>query len=116
MVERGAVPPAQTLDSTQAAPVSVRYRGVAVFEIAVLIDLPEAQSYFAATLAALEHAAASSSVDMRPLVIPTDTLEARSIARVAAVVVGPGSPYREPDAVYAAIRTAREQGIPLVGT
>ena len=89
---------------------------MAVFEIAVLIDLPETQSYFAATLAALEHAAASSSVDMRPLVIRTDTLEERSIARVAAVVVGPGSPYCEPDAVNAAIRTAREQGIPLVGT
>ena len=89
---------------------------MALFEIAVLIDLPETQPYFVATLAALEHAAASSSLDVRALVIRTDTLEERSVSRVAAVVVGPGSPYREPDAVYAAIRTAREQGIPLGGT
>jgi CTP synthase (UTP-ammonia lyase) len=89
---------------------------VTVLEVAVLIDLPETQPYFVATLAALEHAATASSLDVCPLVIRTDRLEEQAVSRVAAVVVGPGSPYREPDAVYDAIRTAREQGIPLVGT
>jgi hypothetical protein len=34
----------------------------------------------------------------------------------AAVVVGPGSPYRNPDGVHDVVRTARERGVPLVGT
>jgi CTP synthase (UTP-ammonia lyase) len=89
---------------------------VAHLEIAVLIDLPEAHPYFLATLAALDHAAAASALDVRQLVIRTDGLEDRAVCRAAAVVVGPGSPYRDPDAVHSAIRTAREQGIPLVGT
>jgi CTP synthase (UTP-ammonia lyase) len=88
---------------------------VTTLEIAVLIDLPETP-YFVATLAALEHTAATSAVDVRPLVIRTDALDEQSVRRAAAVVVGPGSPYREPDPVYGAIRTARQQGIPLVGT
>jgi CTP synthase (UTP-ammonia lyase) len=89
---------------------------VALLEIAVLIDLPETQPYFVATLAELEHAATASALDVHTLVIRTDTLDEQSVRRAAAVVVGPGSPYREPDAVYDAIRSAREQGIPLVGT
>jgi CTP synthase (UTP-ammonia lyase) len=89
---------------------------VTVLEVAVLIDLPETQPYFVATLAALEHAAVASSIDIRPTVIRTDRLDEQALRGVAAVVVGPGSPYREPDAVYGAIRTAREHGIPLVGT
>jgi CTP synthase (UTP-ammonia lyase) len=49
-------------------------------------------------------------------VIRTDQLDGRAISDFGAVVVGPGSPYRNPEAALAAIRTAREQGIPLVGT
>ena len=32
------------------------------------------------------------------------------------MVVGPGSPYREPDAALDVIGSAREGGVPLVGT
>ena len=32
------------------------------------------------------------------------------------VVIGPGSPYRDAAAAEEVIRTAREKGIPLVGT
>ena len=85
--------------------------------LAILIDLPETQPYFIATLAALYHAAATAaSLDIQPKVIRTDHLDQQNISDYAAIVVGPGSPYRNPDAVHAAIRTAREQGIPLVGT
>ena len=49
--------------------------------------------------------------------VPTDTIQSRLIADPgAAVVVGPGSPYRNRDGVLAVIRSAREKGIPLVGT
>lgn len=88
---------------------------MANLDIAVLIDLPENQPYFVATLAAIEHAAAASGVAARGCVVRTDRLNGR-LSDYAAVVVGPGSPYREPEAAIAAIRTAREQGIPLVGT
>ncbi len=85
--------------------------------ITVLIDLAPEQRYHAATLAALEHASArlGAAVDVR--MVPTDTIDGQLIADPgAAVVVGPGSPYRDQEAVHAVVRTAREKGIPLVGT
>jgi CTP synthase (UTP-ammonia lyase) len=84
--------------------------------LAVLMDLPEGQPYYAATLAALDHAAQARSVDARVQVVRTDGLGDGRELPWSAVVIGPGSPYREPEAVLTAIRTAREQGIPLVGT
>jgi CTP synthase (UTP-ammonia lyase) len=84
--------------------------------VAVLIDLSDTQPYFIATLAAVEHAARAAGVEARHTVVRTDRLDPRTIRDCAAIVVGPGSPYREPEAVHDAIRTAREQGIPLVGT
>jgi len=84
--------------------------------LAVLIDLPEGQPYYVATLAALVHAAHARSVDAHVEVVRTDRLGDGSRLPYSAVVIGPGSPYREPEAVITAVRTAREQGIPLVAT
>jgi CTP synthase (UTP-ammonia lyase) len=89
---------------------------VVTLNVAVLIDLPETQPYFVATLAALEHAARAVDIDAQPAIMRTDRLNAHALKDYAAVVVGPGSPYRDPEAVLDAIRAAREQGIPLVGT
>ncbi|HKA50672.1 MAG TPA: hypothetical protein VKK19_13870 [Candidatus Dormibacteraeota bacterium] len=85
--------------------------------ISVLIDLAPDQEYRAATLAALEHASERHSADVELRVVATDTIDRRLVADPgAAVVVGPGSPYRNPEAVLEVVRSARERGIPLVGT
>ena len=85
--------------------------------VTVLIDLPPEQRYSAATLAALGHAASALGVEAGVRIVTTDTI-GPSLMRDpgAAVVVGPGSPYRNPDAVHEVVRTARERGVPLVGT
>jgi CTP synthase (UTP-ammonia lyase) len=85
--------------------------------ISVLIDLPSEQRYSAATVAALEHAAQSLGAPAEIRVVPTEMIDHRLVADPgAAVVVGPGSPYRNPDGVLEVVRSARENGIPLVGT
>jgi len=94
--------------------------------ISVLIDVDSAwrgqrrgggRGYGAATIAALDHASQSLGVQAHVRVVPTDTIDRDVIADPgAAVVVGPGSPYRNPEGVLEVIRVARENGIPLVGT
>ncbi|MEM9562158.1 MAG: hypothetical protein AAGA93_06060 [Actinomycetota bacterium] len=85
--------------------------------ISVLIDLPTEQAYHAAMLTALDHAivAGDRPVDVR--VVPTATIDDALIADPGdGVVVGPGSPYDEPERVLEVILGARERGVPLVGT
>ncbi len=48
-------------------------------------------------------------------VLPTTELDP-SLGAFAAAVIGPGSPYDRMEPVLEAIRTAREKGLPLVGT
>ncbi len=85
--------------------------------ITVLIDLPPNQRYHVATMAALDHASGSLKVPIEVHVVPTDMIDRRLIGDPgAAVVVGPGSPYRNPEGTLDVIRSAREKGIPLVGT
>lgn len=80
--------------------------------VTVLMDLPESNDSYRYTVAALEHAIARSRGAVTFEVVHTD-----SHPRLAdGVVIGPGSPYRDPAAAEAAIRTAREKGLPLVGT
>jgi len=40
----------------------------------------------------------------------------RRLARYGGILVAPSSPYRSMDGALAAIRFARERGVPLVGT
>ena len=80
--------------------------------ITVLMDLPESNDSHRYTVAALKHAIAATNSDVGFRVAPTD-----SRAHLGdGVVIGPGSPYRDPGAAEGAIRTAREKGLPLVGT
>ena len=87
--------------------------------INILMDLPAGQAYHSATVRGLEQAAASRGlaerVDLR--VVPTATID-RALTEEPGdgVVVGPGSPYDSPEKVLDVIRTARERGVPLVGT
>ena len=86
--------------------------------VTVLIDLPADHPYHRATLAALAHASEQRRIAIEVQVVPTDTI--RDAARIAtagsAVIIGPGSPYRDPDAANAVVREARERNVPLVGT
>src|SRR5260370_34472569 len=62
------------------------------------MDLPADHRYHRATLAALGHMSEVRGIPIEVRVVPTDTI--RSAGRVAvagsAVIVGPGSPYRDP--------------------
>jgi len=86
--------------------------------VTVLIDLPPDERHHTATVAALRHASehAGSPIEIR--VVPTETIYDINVVAApgSAVVVGPGSPYRDPEAVHAVVRAARERGVPLVGT
>ncbi len=90
---------------------------MAGLSIAVVLDSGPTHPYHQATLAAIGHAAAALSLSPNTLVTPSDTLgDPSAVESYAAIVIGPGSPYREPAAVLATIRAARERGVPLVGT
>ena len=85
--------------------------------ISVLVDLPETQQYLTATMAALEHSATATNINIDAQLIRTDTITPAFIEHPGdAVVLGPGSPYLRPDLAEEVIRSAREKGIPLVGT
>ena len=80
--------------------------------ISVLMDLPPAARFHVATLAAISHACDAIGVDAVVRVVTTD-----AIGEIGdGVVIGPGSPYRDPRAAEEVIRAARERGVPLVGT
>ena len=88
--------------------------GAAMPKITVLLDSPPTAPYHAATTAALRHAIdpradrASFTIDA----VNTDAIDTLGDA----VVVGPGTPYRDPRAAEDAITAARDGGIPLVAT
>ncbi|HKF16074.1 MAG TPA: hypothetical protein VKF14_02580 [Candidatus Dormibacteraeota bacterium] len=85
--------------------------------ISVLIDLAPGQQFRAATLTALEHASDRQRANVEVRVVPTDTIDRGLMAGPgSAVVIGPGSPYRNPEGVLEVVQSARERGIPLVAT
>jgi CTP synthase (UTP-ammonia lyase) len=62
---------------------------------------------------------ALSHVGLRFEWVPTDTIEDNPEKRLGpygGVWIAPASPYRSMDGALAAIRYARERGVPLVGT
>lgn len=81
----------------------------------MLIDLPAEARYHGATVEALRHAIEAAGADCEIDVVHTDRIGDTS-AIGDGVVIGPGSPYRDPSAAEAVIRQARERGVPLVGT
>jgi CTP synthase (UTP-ammonia lyase) len=69
-----------------------------------------------ATEAAFAHLADPPRVEW----IPTDSIDPAApeerLARFAGILVSPGSPYRSTEGALAAIRWARQRGVPLLGT
>jgi CTP synthase (UTP-ammonia lyase) len=61
--------------------------------------------------------ASLAHVDAEAEWIPTDALVAEDLAaRFAGLWIAPASPYRSMEGALAAIKLARERGVPLVGT
>jgi CTP synthase (UTP-ammonia lyase) len=85
--------------------------------VGVVLDSASSAPYHLATLAAIDHAAQALSLDVEAHVLRSNTLnDLAAVEAHAALVIGPGSPYDDPEAVLATIRAARERGVPLVGT
>ncbi|HMK13307.1 MAG TPA: hypothetical protein VK461_17085 [Acidimicrobiales bacterium] len=84
--------------------------------ITVLMDLPEENDSYRYTVDALEHAIAAVGAPVSFTIVPSDAMGGLGTNSGEGIVIGPGSPYRDPAAAEGAIRTAREKGIPLVGT
>lgn len=96
-----------------------RYRTTVVLvkQISVIIDSPPEAKYHVATISALEHAVAALGQDIPITVVRTPDVDDAFLSSLdGGVVIGPGSPYDVPDRADAVIRSARERGVPLVGT
>ena len=92
-----------------------------VVDLSVIIDSARDAPFHRATLDALAHAADGLSIEVSVSVVRTPDLRMQGdgvdVSQLGAgVLIGPGAPYDEPNAANAAIRTARERGVPLVGT
>lgn len=82
--------------------------------IAVVGDFDATNATHRATSAALEALGGPGSFEW----IDTDAVASRrdDVRTASGLVIAPGSPYRDMDAVVDVIREAREEGTPLVGT
>jgi CTP synthase (UTP-ammonia lyase) len=59
---------------------------------------------------------ARDHIDLDAYWIPTDEVDGETIAGFDGVWLLPGSPYRSEEGAVTAVRTARERGIPFLGT
>lgn len=87
--------------------------------LGVIGDFDPAFPPHPATNAALDHAAASVSVELDVRWLPTNGLrhlDPEALDRYDALWCAPGSPYKSLDGAVRAIRLAREHGVPLIGT
>ena len=85
--------------------------------VTIVIDRHVAGPYADATSAALAHAGGGLGVELSVREVPTRRIDQTLIDHPeGGLVIGPGSPYDEPEAVLEAIRSARQRGVPLVGT
>lgn len=81
--------------------------------IAIVGEFDEERKSHRETAEALGHLR-----DVTAVWIPTAQIDAHGerLAGVQGVVMAPGEPYARVDGAFAAIRFARERGVPLVGT
>ena len=85
--------------------------------IDIVFDVPEQTPYYQPTIEAVQHASSFLDVDATISVVRTDTIDDGYFETMPdAVVIGPGTPYTVPSAAERVILTARERGVPLVGT
>ncbi len=84
----------------------------------LLIDYPAEHPYHHASAAALHDASRQTGIPTEIRVVPTAAVDDAESLTVpgSAVFIGPGTPYTNPEAAHAVIRSARERGVPLVAT
>jgi CTP synthase (UTP-ammonia lyase) len=89
-------------------------------KVGIIGDYDPNSRYHIATDEALGHAAAALSFLLAPSWIPTQSLAKGSVATnlrpFDALWSAPGSPYKSMAGALQAIRFAREQGLPFMGT
>jgi len=69
-----------------------------------------------ATNAAIEHSAIQSAIDVDADWVSTDEIDSSLFERYSGIWVTPGSPYKNLDKTLWAIREARENAVPCLGT
>lgn len=84
--------------------------------IAVVGDYQPDHETHPATTAALGHAASALSVRVEATWLATDTVSVERLAGYDGFWIAPGSPYRSLEGALQAIRVARTQDRPLLGT
>jgi CTP synthase (UTP-ammonia lyase) len=87
--------------------------------VAIVGDHDPSSVTHRATDASLDHSAAALGVDLAYRWVPTPDLAAnagRALAGDSAVWIAPGSPYASMQGALEAIRLAREERVPLIGT
>ncbi len=88
--------------------------------IGIIADYKEGNRYHIATHRSILHAAQSLNISAEPVWLDTDTLDDHSaeerLRSCDAIWGGTGSPYRSMEGALRAIRFAREQGWPFIGT
>ena len=88
--------------------------------LAIVADFDSGSKSHAATNTALAHSANALAVEIEPRWIGTDELLKKDglkcLSECSGIWIGPGSPYKSMEGALAAIRIAREQAVPLLGT
>jgi CTP synthase (UTP-ammonia lyase) len=87
--------------------------------IAIVGDHDPSSITHRATSDSLDHAAAALGLDLTHRWVATSDLSGGAryvLAGDSGVWIAPGSPYASMDGALAAIRLAREEGVPLIGT
>jgi len=89
-------------------------------KVGIIGDYDPNLRFHIATNESLNHAAAALSGSLEASWLPTESLADGSIETILrpfdALWCGPGSPYKSMDGALQAIRFAREQGWPFIGT
>lgn len=87
--------------------------------IAIVGDHDPSAETHQATDASLDHAAVALGVGLSHRWVPTMALKAdahRELGADTGILIAPGSPYASMEGALAAVRLAREDGVPLLGT
>ena len=85
-------------------------------KIALLGEYDPAFAPHLATSAAIEHSCARLNAEIESVWISTEDIDESLFQQAAAVWISPGSPYKNLTRMLWAIRTAREQQLPCLGT
>lgn len=83
-------------------------------KIGIIGDFNAGNATHVATTAGIEHAASALGMPIEAVWLPTD--QPHHFANFDGLLASPGSPYRSFEGTLAAIRYARENNVPFIGT